>query len=83
MLYNRVTTLKFDSYISGPIEINNRIGQGDPLSIVIYQFYNADLVDIPSGKSENTLAYINNTILLIIMDTFNEVHEKLYSMITR
>ena len=83
MLHNRVTTLKFNSYISGSIEINNRIGQGDPLSMVIYQFYNADLVDIPSGKSENTLAYINNTILLTTVDTFNGVHKKLYSMMTR
>ncbi len=83
MLRDRVTTLKFNGYISSPIEIDNRIGQGDPLSMVMYQFYNADLVDIPSSKSEDTLAYVNNTILLTTADTFNKAHKKLYSIMTR
>jgi len=83
MLRDRVTTLKFNSYISSPIEINNGIGQGDPLSMVMYQFYNADLVDIPSSKSEDALAYVNNTILLATVDTFNKAHKKLYSIMTR
>ena len=52
MLTERVTTLKFDGYMLEPISIDNRIGQGDPLSMVIYQFYNADLLEIPANKGE-------------------------------
>ena len=33
MLTNRVMKLKFDDYISDTIPIDNRIGQGDPLSM--------------------------------------------------
>jgi len=47
MLQERITALKFDGYTSEPIKIDNGIGQGDPLSMVLYQFYNADLLDIP------------------------------------
>ena len=31
MLQDRVTTLSFDGYTSSPIQIDNGIGQGDPL----------------------------------------------------
>ena len=36
MLEGRSTHLKFDDHISNTIEINNGIGQGDPLSMVLY-----------------------------------------------
>ena len=38
MLRGRVTTLKFDGYTSAPIHIDNGIGQGDPLSMALYQY---------------------------------------------
>ena len=44
MLRGRVTTLKFDGYTSEPINIDNGIGQGDPLSMGMYQYYNTDLI---------------------------------------
>jgi len=47
MLWGRVTVLKFDGYKLEPFSIDNGIGQGDPLSMGIYQYYNADLLDIP------------------------------------
>src|SRR5216683_7357748 len=75
--------LKFDGHTSDPILINNRIGQGDPLSMVLYQFYNADLLDIPRDKSEDALAYMDDTILVAIAKSFNEVHNKLESMMCR
>jgi len=37
------TKLKFDDFISELINICNGIGQGDPLSMIFYIIYNADL----------------------------------------
>ena len=51
MLDGRVTNLKFDDYTSAPIPIDNGIGQGDPLSMALYQFYNTDILDIPNVKT--------------------------------
>ena len=39
------TRLKFDNFISEYIEITNGIGQGDPISMLIYILYNADLLE--------------------------------------
>ena len=46
LLTNRRTRLKFDDFTSGLIEIINGIGQGDPLSMILYIIYNADLLEI-------------------------------------
>lgn len=83
MLRGRVTALKFDGYMSEPISIDNGIGQGDPLSMGIYQYYNADLLDIPREKGKSAMAYIDDAVMVAIVDTFPEVHEKLLSMMTR
>ena len=42
LLNDRTTKLKFDDFVSEPIKIENGIGQGDPLSMILYIFYNAD-----------------------------------------
>jgi hypothetical protein len=38
--------LWFDGYTSDWIPINNWIGQGDPLSMILYIIYSSDLVDV-------------------------------------
>src|SRR5712675_1245637 len=83
MLRDRITTLKFDGFNSETIGIDNGIGQGDPLSMILYQFYNADLLDIPAEKGESAIAYVDDTLLLSTADTFQEAHVKLVSMMTR
>lgn len=83
MLKDRTTTLKFDDYASEVITLNNGIGQGDPLSMALYQFYNADLVDIPEDKTKAAEAYVDDAILTATADTFQEAHQKLRSMMTR
>ena len=59
MLRGRTTKLKFDDHESGQIAIDNGIGQGDPLSMVLYQYYNADLLDIPAAPNEAAAAYVD------------------------
>jgi hypothetical protein len=84
MLRDRSTTLWFDDHISLPIELNNGIGQGDPLSMALYQFYNADLVEIPSeDEGEYAGAYVNDAIIAASAKMFTEAHEMLRDMMTR
>jgi hypothetical protein len=66
------------------IELNNGIGQGDPLSMALYQFYNADLVEIPSkDKGEYAGAYVDDAITAASAKTFTEAHKMLRDMMTR
>ena len=83
MLKDRTTVLKFDGYTSEAIILNNGIGQGDPLSMALYQFYNADLLDIPEGPDEGAIAYVDDAILLASGTNFHSTHEKLSKMMTR
>jgi ribonuclease HI len=83
MLQDRKTTLKFDGYTSEPINIDNGIGQGDPLSMVMYQYYNADLLEIPKHNGEEAMAYVDDTLMLATAKTFTETHEMLADMMTR
>jgi hypothetical protein len=51
--------------------------------MVMYQYYNADLLDIPKEKSESAIAYVDDTLLLATAEHFEEVHDKLASMMSR
>ena len=84
MLRDRSTTLRFDDHVSKPIKIDNGIGQGDPLSMALYQFYNADLVEIPKeDEGETAAAYVDDAIITASAATFDEAHVKLRDMMTR
>ena len=75
MLRDQATTLRFDRYVLDCISIDNGIGQGDPLSIVLYQYYNTDLLDIPklNDNEEDTKAYMDNTFMLASAKDFQSV----------
>jgi len=83
MLCGRVTTLKFDGYMSAPICIENGISQGDPLSMALYQYYNTDLLEIPSNKDKDAMAFMDDSFMLAIADTFKEAHKTLADMMGR
>jgi hypothetical protein len=83
MLIGRTTCLKFDNHKTGNINIDNGIGQGDPLSMVLYQYYNADLLDIPNLPSEFAAAYVDNAILVATAKTFEDTHKILTDMMKR
>jgi len=83
MLQGRVTTLKFDGYTSEPINIDNGIGQGDLLSMGLYQYYNADLIEVPKDPGESAMAYMDDSVIIVIADSFPEAHRKLRNMMTR
>jgi hypothetical protein len=84
MLCNRSTILHLNNHISAPIELDNGIGQGDLLSMALYQFYNTDLIEIPNkGEGETAEAYVDNAIILVLANSFEEAHKNLKSMMTR
>ncbi|KAF8558626.1 hypothetical protein OG21DRAFT_1368802, partial [Imleria badia] len=45
VLCRRRTKLSFDGFLSDWIPITNGIGQGDPLSMILYIIYNSDLIE--------------------------------------
>ena len=47
MLTNQHTRLHFDGFTSDLVAIDNGIVQGNPLSMLLYLFYNADLIASP------------------------------------
>ena len=83
LLKERHTALKFDDYMSEDIALDNGIGQGDPLSMILYQYYNADLLNIPIGANEAASAYVDNAILVATAKDFEGTHEILADMMTR
>jgi len=83
MLNGRKTKLCFNDYTLNWFDITNGISQGDPLSMILYIIYNADLVRTAKGKQELTLAFVDDTAFLAIGKTFQEMHEILQDMLER
>jgi endonuclease/exonuclease/phosphatase family metal-dependent hydrolase/predicted RNA-binding Zn-ribbon protein involved in translation (DUF1610 family) len=83
LLRERFTTLKFDDFTSDRIVLDNGIGQGDPLSMILYQYYNVDILDIPNSVNETAAAYVDDAILVATARNFNQTHEILKDMMTR
>ena len=63
MLEKCSMTLRFDNHMLELILLDNGIGQGDPLSMALYQYYNADILEIPSRPQEVVEAYVDDAIL--------------------
>jgi hypothetical protein len=83
MLENRCTTLRFDDHMSAPITLDNGIRQGDLLLMALYQYYNANILEIPNSPQESAEAYVDDAILTATAKTFEEAHEILAEMMTR
>ncbi|KAG9223182.1 hypothetical protein CCMSSC00406_0000129 [Pleurotus cornucopiae] len=84
LLTDRQTTMVFDDYKSDWIDVDNGIGQGDPISMILYLFYNADLVDVPADdKGEAAIAYVDDVTFIVEAKTLRGAHRKLSDMMTR
>ncbi|XP_006461874.1 hypothetical protein AGABI2DRAFT_71060, partial [Agaricus bisporus var. bisporus H97] len=70
MLRDRQTRLRFDDFYLEPIRIDNGIGQGDPLSMLLYITYNADLLEIPCSPEEGAAGYVDDAYLLTVAPNF-------------
>ena len=79
---DRCTQLKFDSFTSDWIGVDNGIVQGDLLSMILYLFYNADLLE-DMGKMETKVGYVDDVNFFAEGRTFDAAYAKLSDMMTR
>ena len=83
MLSGRRTRLKFDDFSSDWVPIDNGIGQGDPLSMILYLFYNADLLEVATGEGQAAVAYVDDTNLYAEGDTYEEAYRSIREMLLK
>ena len=84
LLTNRRTKIKFDDFTSESIEITNGIGQGDPLSMLLYIIYNADLLEITDNdQMESALGYVDDIALIAIGNDFEETTQRLQNLMEK
>ena len=84
LLENRRTKMKFDNYVSGSINITNGIGQGDPLSMLLYIIYNADLLEIPDNDlKEDAIGYVDDIAIIATGSDFEESTNRLKALMTK
>jgi len=77
----RRTTMAFDGYESPLFILPCGTDQGCPLSGMLFQFYNADLIDIAdTSKGEDAVAFVDDTALLATASTFKAANQKLKVM---
>ena len=74
MLTLRRTKLKFDDHTSSWFTLDNGIGQGDPLSMILYLYYNADVLDVAHGRHELGLGYVDDMAFVVTAKSFREAH---------
>ncbi|CDO68069.1 hypothetical protein BN946_scf184347.g6 [Trametes cinnabarina] len=76
-LTGRRTRLLFDDYVSDPFDIASGIDQGCPLSVILYAFYNSDLIDsADTADGELAVGSMDDVALVVTGKTFDSCHEK-------
>jgi len=65
-----MTRLKFDDYTLEPIPIDNGIGQGDPISLPSFNYYNVDLLEL--SETLRALGYVDDIMIMAVGKDFEE-----------
>lgn len=79
--------LHFDGFTSDWIDIHNGIGQGDPLSMMLYDIYSVDMANIAQPRrvhkalKQLTLAFLDGMALVTTSKDFVETHWNLEDML--
>src|SRR5882672_8149571 len=80
----RWTTMRFDGYTSEARRLRRGIDQGCPLSGIIFQLYNADLLEIGDSKrGEDAVGFVDDTLLLARAGTLGESNGKVKAMMEK
>ncbi|CDO75099.1 hypothetical protein BN946_scf185010.g24 [Trametes cinnabarina] len=83
-LDGRKTCLKFDDYTSDPFDILSGIDQGCPLSVILYAFYNSDLIDsADTSDGEKAVGSMDDVALVVTGKTFTACHNKVRRFMDR
>ncbi|EJD38239.1 hypothetical protein AURDEDRAFT_46462, partial [Auricularia subglabra TFB-10046 SS5] len=64
MLRGRRTALRFDDFCTDFFDVDNGIGQGDPLSMILYLFYNHRMVELGCGRRSLGLGFVDDIAIL-------------------
>jgi hypothetical protein len=84
MLAGCTTRLQFDDFISETQEILSGNSQGCPLSMILYSFYIAPLLEIVNVKEgTSSIGYVDDGTLLAQGNTFEETHAKLRNLLEK
>jgi hypothetical protein len=83
LLHRQSTTLRFNDFTSDRIALDNRIGQGNPLLMILYQYYKVDILNIPNGLNKTAAVYVDDAILVATVSDFNQTHNILRDMVIR
>ncbi|KAI0323723.1 hypothetical protein GY45DRAFT_1209476, partial [Cubamyces sp. BRFM 1775] len=76
-LTGRKTRLRFDDFTSDLFDIDNRIDQGCPLSVILYAYYNSDLIDSVDTKGgETAVGSMDDVALVTTSKSFEVCHNK-------
>jgi len=77
------TKLKFDNCVSDTIRIDNGIGQGNPLSMILYIMYNTDLLEIANSPEEESIGFMDDAMVLAVANNFQETVELISDFMNR
>jgi hypothetical protein len=83
MLTNQKTRLHFDDIVSDPIPIDNGTTQGCPLSMGLYAFYNAPLIEVAMSRTEIALGFVDDSTFLVTSKTLDDTHKMIKDMMER
>jgi Reverse transcriptase (RNA-dependent DNA polymerase) len=72
LLKGRRTRMRVNDFLSELIYIFNGIGQGDPLSMILYILYNADLLEIVHPPEEEVLGFVDDALVMVEGKTFED-----------
>ena len=83
MLTGHWTQLKFDDYTSSWFELDNSIGQGNLLSMLLYLYYNSYVLEVLKGHDEMGLGYVDDMALVTVASNFRRAHRRLKQMMVQ